>query len=193
MKHKIVKILIGSLLIGIGINAFIVPLHLLNGGILGISLIVNYIWGIKLGVIVFGLNIPIYLFTFFKNRLYFINSVIGLIFTSVMIDLFIPLENAVRLPIIFSAFLGGLIIGSGIGLMLREDTCPGGIDLIAFFISKTFSINFGIVILIIDTAIITGGIFFLNDIRILFSIFTVIGVSITTSIWTTIRSISITY
>ncbi|WP_088068197.1 YitT family protein [Gottfriedia luciferensis] len=191
MKHKIIKILLGSILIGIGINAFIVPLHLLNGGIIGISLILNYILGVKLGVIVFCLNIPIYLFTLIKNRIYFFNSLIGLVFTSVMIDIFIPLENAVHLPIILSAFLGGLIIGSGIGLMLQEDTCPGGIDLIAFFFSKTFSLNFGIVILVIDTAIITCGIYFLNDIRILYSILTVIGVSITTSILTTIKSITI--
>ncbi|WP_311315975.1 YitT family protein [Niallia sp. MER 6] len=37
-------------MIGIGINGFIMPLHLINGGVFGISLLVNYIWGIKTGV-----------------------------------------------------------------------------------------------------------------------------------------------
>ncbi|WP_088014352.1 YitT family protein [Gottfriedia acidiceleris] len=191
MQRKITSIVLGSLLIGIGLNAFIVPLHLLNGGILGISLILNYIWGIKLGFLVFCLNLPIYLFTFIKNRSYFINSIIALIFTSVMIDLLMPFEGTIHLPILVSAFLGGLVIGSGIGIMIRKDTCPGGIDLIAFFLSKTFSVNFGLVILVIDSIIISLGIFFLKDIRVLYSILTVLGVAITTSILTTIKSISV--
>lgn len=133
MIRKLIMIGIGGTFIGVGINLFLLPSHLINGGIFGISLLLKYLWGFKLGITIVCLNMPIYLVALKHNPSYFYNSLFGLLATSLMIDLLFPLNGIIHLPTILSAILGGLIIGIGVGIMLRYNTCPGGIDLLAFW------------------------------------------------------------
>lgn len=189
MLNKIIYISCGSILIGIGINTFILPMHLLNGGMIGVCLIVNYLWGFKVGLVIFFLNIPIYFFTLLKNKTYFLNSLIGLIFTSIAVEFLFPLNGIVHLPIVLSALSGGIMIGFGIGIMVRQDACPGGLDLIAFFISKMFSLNFGIIIFLIDSTVISIGLFVLKDLTLAYSLLTILGVALTTSLLTSFKTI----
>ncbi|MCJ7985665.1 YitT family protein [Priestia sp. OVL9] len=60
-----VSICCGSLLIGLGLNGFIAPYHLLDGGLIGFGLIVYYVFGTPIGMSIFFLNVPVYLYAFF--------------------------------------------------------------------------------------------------------------------------------
>ncbi|MEH7309406.1 YitT family protein [Priestia megaterium] len=71
MYKKLIAIGIGSVFVSIGINVFILPLQLVTGGITGISLIINYLLGYKVGVMIFCLNLPIYLLALGFNPLIF--------------------------------------------------------------------------------------------------------------------------
>jgi uncharacterized membrane-anchored protein YitT (DUF2179 family) len=188
---KIMIIAFAALLIAIGINLFILPLHLLNGGIFGISLLLKYALGFKLGLTIVCINTPIYLLALSYDRAYFINGIIGMILSSAMIDLLFPLNGMVHLPIMVSAPAGGLLIGTGVGLMLRQDTSPGGIDLLALLCSKWFSINAGYIIFLADAAIILTGLFILQDQRLLFSLLTVLSVGIMASALTAFKSVDV--
>jgi uncharacterized membrane-anchored protein YitT (DUF2179 family) len=188
---KILIIGFASILIGIGINVFIIPLHLLNGGVIGISLLLKYLLGFKLGITIFCINAPIYLIALKFDQTFFINGVIGLIITSIVIDLLLPLSGIIQLPILISASIGGLFIGFGVGIMLRNHTSPGGIDLLSLLMSKWFSINPGIFILFVDTLIIISGLLILKDIRLIYSLLTVAIVGFIVSIFTSFKSVNI--
>ncbi|RKJ17248.1 hypothetical protein D7X33_46885, partial [Butyricicoccus sp. 1XD8-22] len=54
-------IIIGSILISLGINLFLVPYEILDGGIIGIGLILNYLWNLKPGLMIICLSIPIFM------------------------------------------------------------------------------------------------------------------------------------
>ena len=86
-------ILIGSLLLGIGINGFLVPHHLLDGGITGLALIIHYYFGFPTGLCMFLLSIPLSVYAWFRERIYFYNSFIGLIVASTFIDWLAPLRT----------------------------------------------------------------------------------------------------
>jgi uncharacterized membrane-anchored protein YitT (DUF2179 family) len=187
---KIAVLLFSSICIGIGVNMFILPIHLINGGIFGISLLIKYIWGIKLGHIMIMINTPIYLLSLLYDKSYFINAILGLIFTSTIIDLLSPLYGLVHLPIITSAILGGLIIGIGVGFMLRSHISPGGIDLLALLISKSKAVNPGIVIFIIDSLIIIAGIIVLHDFKLIYSFITISCVGLCVGILNTFKSMN---
>lgn len=187
---KFLVLLFSSVCIGIGVNMFILPIHLINGGIFGISLLIKYIWGIKLGHIMIMINTPIYLLALKYDKSYFINAILGLAFTSTIIDLLVPLSGMVHLPIITSAILGGMIIGIGVGMMLRFHISPGGVDLLALLISKSKGINPGIVIFIIDALIIVTGIFILNDLRLIYSFITISCVGLCVGVLNTFKSVS---
>ena len=191
MKKKLLVIGFSSLLIGIGINTFIVPLHLINGGIFGISLLLKYLFGFKLGHMIILLNTPIYLIALMYDKSYFINGLLGMFITSIVIDLLLPLNGIVQLPIVPSAILGGILIGLGIGLLLRNNISPGGIDLLALLLSKWYSINPGFVILFIDAIIIVSGVAILHNIRLAYSILIIISAGLLISIITSYKSINV--
>ncbi|GGH75420.1 uncharacterized membrane-anchored protein YitT (DUF2179 family) [Pullulanibacillus pueri] len=178
---KIFLILIGSLLLAIGIDAFIIPYHLLDGGMIGIGLIVQYLWGFKTGLTIIILSLPIYIFAFFYFRAIFYNSLHGLLTSSLFIDILAPLNHSIHLPIILSAPIGGLFIGMGIGILLKLNVSTGGIDLLAQFIAQKLPINVGLIILTLDSFILFIGHRILG-INVLFSAITVACVGLITTI-----------
>lgn len=186
MLHKIIFILIGSFFIALGINLFIIPNHLLDGGIIGIGLIAKYTLGLKPGLTIIVLSLPIYLFAWKYVRSYFYNGIHGLLISSFLIDLFHPLSHIPSYPILISSLSGGMLIGIGISFMLATKSSAGGTDLLALMISKTTHINVGVLIFIIDIIVIIIGWFLIPNAHIFYSGIMIIVVGLTTSIATSI-------
>jgi uncharacterized membrane-anchored protein YitT (DUF2179 family) len=185
MLKKLAIIGFGSTMIGIGINGFILPLHLINGGFLGISLLLKYIFGFKAGITFIFLNIPVYMFAYKSDPGYFFNGVIGALCTGLMIELFMPLNGMFHLPILSSVIMGALIIGSGVGVMLRNHISPGGMDLLALIIAKGSKVNVGVIMFAMDAVIIITGLFLLQDVKLFYSLIIVAIIGLMASIITT--------
>ncbi|WP_342431820.1 YitT family protein [Neobacillus sp. FSL H8-0543] len=171
----------GSTMIGIGVNSFIVPFHLINGGMFGISLVLNYLWGLKIGLLLILLNLPVYLLAFKSDPSYFYYGVIGAITSGFMIEILKPLNGIFHLPIISSVILGGIIIGLGIGVMLRNQISPGGMDLLALLLAKWSKINVGVIAFAMDTLLILSALVLLQEARLLYSllIIAIVGLLVT--------------
>ncbi len=181
---KSLVIIVGSISLSLGINLFLTPYEILDGGVVGLALILHYLYKLKIGLMIIIISIPIFIIAWFKYRAYFYNSIHGLITSSLTIDLLKPVRNLVQIDALYSAILGGILVGFGIGLMLRFQTSTGGTDLIAQFISDKTSINVGVLIFFIDSIVIVVGGFLLSSTTFLLSIITVLVVGITTSIIT---------
>lgn len=169
-------------MLGIGINGFLVPYHLIDGGIIGVALIFHYYFNVPAGLFMVILSIPLCIYTLLREQTYFYNSLFGLIIAAVFIDLLEPLNSQLHLPILGSALLGGIFIGLGTGLMLRYKTSTGGTDLLAQFISNASTLNIGIVIFIIDGLIVTAGLSILGFVTFIFSCITILTVGIMSSL-----------
>ncbi|MCA1030300.1 YitT family protein [Bacillus timonensis] len=181
---KPLAILFGSILLGIGINGFLVPYHLLDGGMIGIGLIVKYLWGIKAGLTIIALSIPIYIIAWFYFRNYFYSSLHGLLISSFFIDILAPFrENSLvfTMPILSGSIVGGILVGLGIGLMLRVGSSTGGTDLLAQFISKVTNYNVGIIIFIIDGFVLLLGSKTVGTESLVYSIIAVTVIGFTTT------------
>lgn len=185
---KFGSIILGSVLLSVGINFFLVPFELLDGGIIGLGLIIKYLTGIRAGLVIIGLSIPIFALAWVYNKEYFYNSLHGMLFSSFSIDYLSPLHyqfiTKYQVPPVLSAILGGVLIGLGIGVMLRWKTSTGGTDLIAQFLSKIFGVNVGMIIFIIDAFIICLGGLLISPSSFFLSFITIIFVGIFTSICT---------
>ncbi|HET7627289.1 MAG TPA: YitT family protein [Bacillales bacterium] len=181
---KFLVILFASMLIGIGINGFIVPFHLIDGGVIGLSLLVKYIWHVKVGLTILVVSLPIYVMAWIYFRKYFYNSVHGLLVSSIIIDLCAPLRTVIRAPEWVSALVGGLLVGSGIGIMLRNKTPTGGADLLAQFISFKTSINVGLIIFLFDGIVILLASLVIPPEALMYSALTICAIGFTTYIWT---------
>ncbi|WP_235420800.1 YitT family protein [Jeotgalibacillus soli] len=182
-------IIVGSSLLSLGLNGFLVPYQLLDGGIIGTALILHYYFNFQTGLCIILLSIPLFIYAWFHERIYFYNSLHGLLLSSLMIDWLAPLETQFTVPILPSSIIGGFLIGIGIGLMLRYETSTGGTDLLAQFISKWLSLNIGIVILIVDGFVVVVGYNVLGLQSFLYSSLTICVVGLMTSLIATKRSI----
>jgi uncharacterized membrane-anchored protein YitT (DUF2179 family) len=187
MLKKMIVTIIGSIFLAIGINVFLVPHHLLDGGIIGIGLIIKYIWHVKAGLTIILLSIPLYIMAWLYYRPFFYNSLHGLLFSSLMIDVFSMLRGIIILDPMISSVIGGGLVGIGIGIMLREETSTGGTDLLAQFIAKMTNWNVGIIIFIMDALIITVGSFVIDSTSFLYSLIVVTVVGIVTTMLTQTR------
>lgn len=178
--QKGIVLFIGSILIGSGLNGFIVPYHFIDGGIIGISLIAKYVWGFQAGLTIIILSIPIYCLAWVHFRTYFFNSLHGMLMSSFMIDFLSPLKSAFHYPAAVSSIIGGLLIGTGIGIMLRYETSTGGTDLLAQFISLKTSINVGVIIFFIDGLVVLIGSQIINQKALLYSAVTIVVIGCAT-------------
>jgi uncharacterized membrane-anchored protein YitT (DUF2179 family) len=160
--EKFFALIGSSVIISVGINGFLIPHELLDGGMIGIGLILNYAYGIKAGLAILVLSLPIYMYALIKARRLFYKSIHGLLLTSLMIDALSPLSHQIYVPILQSAVIGGLLVGSGIGLMLRYETSSGGLDLLALFLSRKVKLNVGFLIFLVDLTVLLFGHFFIG-------------------------------
>jgi uncharacterized membrane-anchored protein YitT (DUF2179 family) len=163
--RKIIAIVLGSLLIAFGINFFLMPNKVLDGGVIGLALIANYLFGIKVGFVLFLCSLPIFAFTWVRDRSLFFHSLYGMIFLSYFIDLLdsqpTPYASAVIAHPFLASLLGGICIGIGFGIMLRNNTSTGGIDLLAKLLARQMGLNVGILILFMDAVVVLlGGLLF---------------------------------
>lgn len=185
MKQKILAMLIGSLLLSLGVNGFLVPYHLLDGGVIGLGLIIHYFYGWPTGLCIIFLSLPLYVLAWFFERRYFFYSLHGLIISSFCIDLFSFVNGTFHLSILPSTIIGGLLVGVGIGLMLRHETSTGGTDLLAQLLTKFTSINVGIIIFLIDGLVITSGIKVVGLEKFFYSFLTILCVGLMTTLTAT--------
>ncbi|WP_078547782.1 YitT family protein [Litchfieldia alkalitelluris] len=184
MLKKGLIIILGSMLLGIGVNWFLVPYRVLDGGVIGVGLIMKYMWGLEAGFVIILISIPIFIIAWFKYRQYFYNSLHGMMISSFFIDVFHFVPSVITVNATYSAIIGGILVGLGIGLMLRYKTSTGGTDLVAQFISDITKLNVGILIFMIDALIIfIGGLLFSTE-TLLLSALTIIFVGGTTSLCT---------
>ncbi|MCP3025516.1 YitT family protein [Halobacillus sp. A5] len=185
---KTIAILIGSVLLAVGINLFLIPDQVLDGGVIGLGLIANYIWDIQVGFTIICISLPIFALAWFHFRSYFFNSLHGLLVSSLLIDVLSSIRGYhFNLDPALSSVIGGALVGGGIGYMLRHQTSTGGTDLLAQMIATLLHINVGFVILFIDLAVILAGGYLFSAETLLLSIITIISVALSTMLLTSSR------
>ncbi|WP_342430060.1 YitT family protein [Neobacillus sp. FSL H8-0543] len=187
MIRKIAAVFVGSLLLGLGVNGFLVPYHLLDGGVIGLGLIIHYFYGWPTGLSMIILSLPLYILAWFFERRYFYYSLHGLIISSFCIDLFSFINGQILIGILPSTIIGGVLVGVGIGLMLRYETSTGGTDLLAQILTKFTSVNIGIIIFMIDGLVILSGLQVVGLEKFFYSLLTILCVGLMTSLTVTGR------
>ncbi|GGE13555.1 hypothetical protein GCM10011571_13760 [Marinithermofilum abyssi] len=173
---------LGGSLIGLGVQLFITPHRLLDGGILGIALILQYLWGMHTGCSMILLSLPVFIFLSIVNRKMLISGLYGMLISSGWIELLEPMRGWLDWSLLPSALIGGLLIGCGVGLMMCCETSTGGLDLLAQWIAQHKRWNAGLLIFLWDTCILACGSWFFDPLRILYTFLTVSCAGLATSL-----------
>lgn len=177
MKH-VIPIMLGTAIYAFGIHYFVVPNELTEGGVTGISLLLNYGWGIPLSLTTLVLNIPLFYFgwRFFgwKALSLTIVGTLSLTFFLWVMEFFIKQDWMTPISFehdfLLAALYAGLTLGTGLGIVFRVGGTTGGIDILARIANKRFGWSMGQIILFMDTIIIGAALLYIPLEKILYTL-----------------------
>jgi uncharacterized membrane-anchored protein YitT (DUF2179 family) len=145
----------GSAICAVAINGLLIPQHFVSGGFTGLALTFHYLvpW-LSVAILYFLFNVPLFIASWFMvNRRFFFYSVVGMIIFSTCVALVqvkIPLQDP-----LLSAFLAGIILGTGSGVVLRSLGSSGGTDILTVILFQRFSVQPGTTLLACNVVILT--------------------------------------
>lgn len=155
-------IILGILSAGMGIKGYLLSSHFIDGGVTGISMLLNNIFGFPLFVLIPLINLPFIVLAYFQMGLRFaIKSSIAILGLAICLA-FMPYPD-VTPDKLLTAIFGGFFIGLGIGLAIRADAVLDGTEIAALLVSKsTGHLKVADVILILNVVIFAAAAFFLG-------------------------------
>lgn len=175
LKHWIVPlffITVGAVIAAFALEEFLVPFKILDGGIVGVSMIVSQLSGLPLGILTIILNIPFVLMGFKRLGIRFlVKAIYAMVLFSVFLGVFKDMNAVTDKEILVVAF-GGVLLGIGVGLILRYGGCLDGTEIVAMFLSKHVEFSVGQIVLFFNIIIYgVAGLLFGPD-RALYSLLT---------------------
>lgn len=153
---RILLVLLGSFLAALGVQLFLVPIHLLTAGIAGFALLLSYVTPIPAGVGLFILNVPIFLFCMkYLEREFLIWSVVGMATLSASFALTAPLAELHPVKDLYLNLIAGAVVsGFGCGLVFRARASQGGTDVIAAAVRKVSSVRIGFLLFALNASVV---------------------------------------
>ena len=158
--------LAGSVLMGVGVYTFALKGGFATGGLSGMALIINYLWGLPVGTVTLLLNVPLVLLTWRTlGHVFFLKSLRTMVISTAVIDLVLPLFPVYEGSRLLAAGFSGVLMGAGLSLIYMRGSSTGGSDfLIHAAKRKVPHISFGDLSLAIDASVILLGIPAFGDI-----------------------------
>lgn len=148
-----ILITLGASISSFALENFLIPNTILDGGITGISIIVNKLTNIPLGILIILINIP-FIYIGYKNlgKQFLIKAIYSMTVYSIFISIFETLPKATNQIILATAY-GGILLGIGCGLVIKFGGCLDGTESVSIVISKKTSLSVGQIILIFNLII----------------------------------------
>lgn len=139
----------GMLVFSIGINFFVVPADLYNGGVLGVSQIIRTIFVKYLhlfsgstdiaGIINMILNIPLFILAYFSiSKNFFARTLVCVLSQTFFLSIVPIPPQPIVADALSASIIGGIFGGAGIGIALRAGGSSGGMDIVGMFFTKKF-------------------------------------------------------
>ena len=143
---KFFFVTLGALIAAFALEGFLVPNDIIDGGIIGISMMVSYITKFNLGLIIVLFNLP-FLFLAFKKmgKMFVVTVLYGVSMLGIFVNL---IQNTqVTESDLLATVFGGIILGFGVGLILRNDGALDGTEILSIRLAKKFGFSVGEIIM----------------------------------------------
>ena len=160
IKNKKFKLVIdfigmtlGAVIAAFAIEEFLVPCTILDGGVVGIGIIISTLSKIPLSMLTICLNLPFLIFGARKlGKMFIVKSAYSMAVFSIFLDVFAPMANATEEYLLAVCF-GGVILGIGVGLVIKFGGCLDGTETAAILLNKKFHVSVGGFVLICNIII----------------------------------------
>lgn len=141
---KLFFLTLGPFIAAFALEVFLVPNNIIDGGIVGISIILSYLTKINLGLLIFVINIPFFFLAFNKiGKRFVIQTFYAIGMLSLAINLITNHPHPLTHDLLLSTVFGGIILGAGVGLVLKHEGSLDGTEIMSLVLSKKFGFSVG--------------------------------------------------
>ncbi|MCA0756685.1 YitT family protein [Paenibacillus sp. N4] len=141
--RRVLFITLGAVLVSVGLEIFLVPNQIIDGGIVGISIISSYLSGVPLGLFLFILNLPFLIIGYKQiGKTFALSTLYGVTVMSIGTFLLHPVPPLTVEPFLASIF-GGVILGIGVGMVIRFGGSLDGTEIVAILLNKRLPFSVG--------------------------------------------------
>lgn len=165
-------IVFGAFVTAAALETFLLPNNIIDGGVIGISMMVHYITEWNLGLVIFCINFPFVLMAYKKlGKKFVLQTFFAITMLAIATNVFHGFK--VTEDLLLSTVFGGIILGFGVGLILRNNASLDGTEMVSITISKKIKVlSVGELLMFINLFIYTAAGFLFGWERALYSILT---------------------
>ena len=140
---RMLFILVGALLMAVGLEFFLVPNEVIDGGIVGISIILSHLTDVQIGFYIFVLNLPFFFIGYKQiGKTFALSTLLGVIILSIATSIFHDLPILTGDPLLATVF-GGIVLGVGVGIVIRYGGSLDGTEILAILFNKRTPFSVG--------------------------------------------------
>ena len=169
---SLIMITLGAVMAAIALKLILIPNSMIDGGMNGVSIILNTLFGGSLGLIIFIVNLPFLILGYKQlGKKFVLKAFYGMALFSILLEIFdkyTPLIDDTLLATVY----GGILLGVGCGLIIKEGGCLDGTEIIAILVNRKKSLSVGQVVFCFNIVIYGAAIFVFGAERALYSLLT---------------------
>lgn len=154
LVRKALFILIGAALVSVALEIFLVPNHIIDGGVTGISIIAQHLSGLPLGLFLTIFNLPFLILGYKQiGKTFALSTLYGVIVMSAGTVLLHPVKPLTIDPLLAAVF-GGIILGIGVGIVIRVGGSLDGTEIVAILLNKKSPFSVGEIVMFLNVFIL---------------------------------------
>ncbi|WP_396266099.1 YitT family protein [Halobacillus salinarum] len=170
MIKRIVFITLGAIVMSVGLEIFLVPNNVIDGGVVGISIMLAHVSSLPLGVFIFVLNIPFFFIGYKQiGKTFTASTIYGIIILSVSTSVLHSVP-AFTQDVLLATLFGGCVLGIGVGMVIRYGGCLDGTEISAILVSKKLPFSVGEIIMFVNLFILGSAGFVFSWDRAMYSL-----------------------
>lgn len=153
---KYLLLTLGAIVYAAGLETFFVPNNLIDGGVVGISMMISYLTNTPLSVFVVLLNIP-FLYLGYKQigKSFTISTLYSIVVLAFAIQYFHTTPN-ITYDIFLATIFGGIVVGLGVGMIIRYGGSVDGTEIVAIISDRKTELSVGETVMIINLFILSS-------------------------------------
>ncbi|MDO7907216.1 YitT family protein [Paenibacillus sp. JX-17] len=153
--QRVVLLTIGAVLMAVALEIFMVPNGVIDGGITGISIMVSKLFGLPLGIFLTVLNLPFLLLGYKQiGKTFAFSTLYAVVFMSICTSLLHSVPALTPNEPLLGAIFGGVVLGVGVGLVIRSGGSLDGTEIVAILVSEKTPFSVGQIVLVINVFIL---------------------------------------
>jgi uncharacterized membrane-anchored protein YitT (DUF2179 family) len=167
---RILFMMIGAALASIGLEIFLIPNHIIDGGVVGISIMASHLTRLPLGLFIFVLNIPFFIVGYKQiGKTFTISTLFSVLCLSIGVSFLHPIPGLTQ-DVLLATVFGGIILGVGVGLIIRNGGSLDGTEIVAIILDKRSSFSIGEIVMFFNLFILSSAGFVFGWDRAMYSL-----------------------